>query len=246
MIAGYDRRDAVSLPVAPRRFDASPGSLDGLRIGVSAGLRLCRRWRRRCARAFDGAVDVLADSGAEMVDGRCRLRSRRRWRRCCSRSASPSRRRRCMDRDAVELALSDAEFRTVVDKGKGYRGVDYMAATHRRDPASRPIPRAVRFGRRAGDADSGGHCLRCRHHRRGRDRRQGRRPASRLVALLVADQPRRAAGGEHPMRVRRGRPADRAAGRRALARRGGDLPDRGGLRGGAALGECPPGLAGRS
>src|SRR5207247_5295475 len=35
VIAHYDQRDAVSLPVGKRQFDVSPGSLDGMRIAAS-------------------------------------------------------------------------------------------------------------------------------------------------------------------------------------------------------------------
>ena len=238
VIAGYDRRDAVSLPVAPRRFDASPASLDGLRIGVSPDFGYAPV-APAVRQAFQAAVDALADSGAEMVEvdvgfGAETLET------VLQPIGFTEQATAVMDRDAVELARSDAEFRSVVDKGKGLPRHRLHGGDAPADPASRPLPQAVRHGRCAGDADSGGHCLRSRHDRRRRDRRRGGRPASRLVAVLVADQSRRAAGGERPLRFRRGRPADRIADRRALARRGGHLPDRRRLRGGAAVGACPP------
>ena len=130
VIAGYDRRDAVSLPVAPRRFDASPASLDGLKIGVSADFGYAPV-APAVRQAFQAAVDALADSGAEMIEvdvgfGAETLET------VLQPIGFTEQATAVMDRDAVELALSDAEFRTVVDKGKDYRGVDYMAATHRR------------------------------------------------------------------------------------------------------------------
>ena len=62
---------------------------------------------------------------------------------------------------------------------------------------------------------------RCRQDRRPRGR-----SASRLVAVLLADQPGRPAGGDDAVRLRSRRLADRPSDRRALARRAHDLPHR--------------------
>lgn len=130
VIAGYDRRDAVSLPVAPRRFDASPSSLDGLRIGVSPDFGYAPV-APAVRQAFEGAVDALADSGAEMVEVDLGFRAET-LETVLQPIGFTEQATAVMDRDAAELARSDAEFRSVVDKGKGFRGTDYMAATHRR------------------------------------------------------------------------------------------------------------------
>lgn len=130
VIAGYDRRDAVSLPVAPRRFDASASSLDGLRIGVSPDFGYAPV-APAVRRAFQGAVDALADSGAEMIEADVGFGAEA-LETVLQPIGFTEQATAVMDRDAVELARSDPEFRKVVDKGRGFRGTDYMAATHRR------------------------------------------------------------------------------------------------------------------
>lgn len=130
VIAGYDRRDAVSLPQPPRRFDATPGSLAGLRIGVSADFGHAPVAPDVRA-AFAAAVDALADAGAEMRPVELGFGDE-----ILETVLQPigytEQATAAMDRDAEALARSDPEFQAVVGKGKGYRGTDYMAATHRR------------------------------------------------------------------------------------------------------------------
>ena len=130
VIAGYDRRDAVSLPQPPRTFDATPSSLAGLRIGVSADFGHAPLAPDVRA-AFDAAVDALADAGADMVavdvglDGEI-------LETVLQPIGYTEQATAAMGRDAEALARSEPEFQSVVVKGKGYRGTDYMAATHRR------------------------------------------------------------------------------------------------------------------
>ena len=66
IIAGYDMRDAASLPVAPRRLDVTPGSLKGLRIAFTPDLGFAAVSPDVRA-AFSSAVETLAELGAEMV-----------------------------------------------------------------------------------------------------------------------------------------------------------------------------------
>jgi aspartyl-tRNA(Asn)/glutamyl-tRNA(Gln) amidotransferase subunit A len=130
VIAGYDQRDAVSLPVEPRRFDPTPGLLDGLKIGVSADFGYAAVDPDVRA-AFAAAVDVLADLGAEIVPvapgfGPEILEN------VLQPIGFTEQATAVMGRDAEILALSEAEFRGVVAKGNTFRGTDYVAALHRR------------------------------------------------------------------------------------------------------------------
>jgi aspartyl-tRNA(Asn)/glutamyl-tRNA(Gln) amidotransferase subunit A len=130
VVAGYDRRDAVSLPEPRRRFDATAGSLAGLKIGVSADFGHAPVAAAVRA-AFGSAVDALADAGADMVEvdvglGTDTLET------VLQPIGYTEQATAVMDRDAAELALSDAEFQAVVARGKTFRGVDYVAALHRR------------------------------------------------------------------------------------------------------------------
>lgn len=130
VIAGYDRRDAVSLPVAPRTFDATPGALDGLTIGVSPDFGYAAVDPAVRA-AFAAAVETLGSLGATMVDVDPGLNDRT-LETVLQPIGFTEQATAAMDRDTANLALSEAEFQSVVAKGKGYRGTDYIAATHRR------------------------------------------------------------------------------------------------------------------
>jgi aspartyl-tRNA(Asn)/glutamyl-tRNA(Gln) amidotransferase subunit A len=130
VIAGYDRRDAVSLPQPARTFDATPGSLAGLRIGVSEDFGHAPVAPDVRA-AFAAAVDAFADAGAEIQPvavgfGADILET------VLQPIGYTEQATAALERDAASLALSEPEFRAVVAKGRGYRGTDYMAATHRR------------------------------------------------------------------------------------------------------------------
>jgi aspartyl-tRNA(Asn)/glutamyl-tRNA(Gln) amidotransferase subunit A len=81
--------------------------------------------------AFDGAVDALADTGAEMVPLEVGLEPDL-LETVLQPTGYTEQATAAMDRDAESLALSEAEFQAVVAQGKLYRGTDYMAATHRR------------------------------------------------------------------------------------------------------------------
>ena len=130
VIAGYDRRDAVSLPLAPRRFDAAPAPLDGLRIGVSPDFGHAAV-APAVRQAFDAAVDALSDAGAEMVPVEVGI-GNETLEKILQPIGFTEQATAAMGRDEEELARSDLDFRTVVDAGKRFRGTDYMEATHRR------------------------------------------------------------------------------------------------------------------
>ncbi len=130
VIAGHDRRDPGSLPIAGRSFAAKPRRLDGVRIGFSPDLGYAAVAGDVRA-AFKHAIDALADLGAELtaadpgVDPDV-LEEVLQPIAFTEQAASIA------ARDPALLAQSDQEYRDVIAKGRTYSGVDYMRATHRR------------------------------------------------------------------------------------------------------------------
>lgn len=130
VIAGYDPRDAASLPVEKRGFSAEPGLLGGLRIGFSEDLghAAVDPAVRVAVRA---AVDVLADLGAavsaddpgldaDVLDGVLKP------------IAFTEQAAAVAGRDDALLARSDPDYAAVIARGRTYLGTDYVGAAHRR------------------------------------------------------------------------------------------------------------------
>jgi aspartyl-tRNA(Asn)/glutamyl-tRNA(Gln) amidotransferase subunit A len=67
VVAHYDARDAVSLPVPPRRFETAPGALHGLKIAASVDLGFAAV-APSVRVAFSKVMDVLADLGADVSE----------------------------------------------------------------------------------------------------------------------------------------------------------------------------------
>jgi aspartyl-tRNA(Asn)/glutamyl-tRNA(Gln) amidotransferase subunit A len=130
VIAGHDRRDPGSLPIAGRSFAAKPRRLDGLRIGFSPDLGYAAVAGDVRA-AFKHAIDALVDMGAELtaadpgVDPDV-LEGVLKPIAFTEQAAAMS------GRDPALFARSDQDYRDVIAKGRSYSGVDYMTATHRR------------------------------------------------------------------------------------------------------------------
>lgn len=130
VIAGHDRRDPGSLPIAARSFAAKPRRLDGVRIGFSPDLGYAAVAGDVRA-AFKHAIDALADLGADLkaddpgVDPDV-LEEILQPIAFTEQAASIA------ARDPALLSQSDQEYRDVIVKGQAYSGIDYMRATHRR------------------------------------------------------------------------------------------------------------------
>ena len=154
VIAGYDRRDAVSLPLAPRRFDASPAPLDGLRIGISPDFGHAAV-APAVRQAFNAAVDTLADAGAEMVPVEVGVGNE------SPREDPPADRlHRAGDGgDGTRRGRTRALGPRLPYRGRCRQALP-RHRLHGRDPQARPAPRPlpwpVRKGRRPGHADGGG------------------------------------------------------------------------------------------
>lgn len=129
-IAGHDVRDAASLPVPPRRFDVSPGSLEGLKIAFTADFGFAAV-SPDVRKAFDAALDVLAQLGAELTRDDVGL-DPEVLEHTTKAIAYTEQAGAIVARDAAQLALSDAEYRDVITRGRQYSGTEYIDAMHRR------------------------------------------------------------------------------------------------------------------
>ncbi len=203
VMAGYDARDAVSLPQPARRFEVAAGRLEGLRIAVSPDLGFAPV-EPRVRAAFEAMVGHLAQLGATIVEDHPGLDAdvlERTLRPIGYTEQATAVQGRCESRPRALRARVP---------GGGQGGAPFLRRRlHGGHPSPghppRPVRDPVRPRRRARHADRAGHGLRRRHAGGGQDRRAGRRSPSGLVALLLADEPRGPAGGEPALRLRRGR-----------------------------------------
>lgn len=130
VIAGHDARDAASLPLGPRKYDAMPGRLDGVRIAFTPDLGFAAVAPDVRA-AFAGALRILSDLGAELVHDDLGL-DPEVLERTLKPIAYVEQAAAVLGRDAQALAPSDREYRDVIERGKQYQGTDYVDAMHRR------------------------------------------------------------------------------------------------------------------
>ena len=130
VIAGHDARDAASLPVEHRRFDTTPGRLDGIRIAFTPDLGYAAV-SPDVRKAFANAVEVFTELGAELraddpgLDPDVLERTIRPI-------AYTEQAAAVMERDAQALARSDRDFQELIARGRNYRGIEYVEALHRR------------------------------------------------------------------------------------------------------------------
>jgi aspartyl-tRNA(Asn)/glutamyl-tRNA(Gln) amidotransferase subunit A len=130
VVAHYDRRDAVSLPVGKRRFDPRPGSLAGLKIASSQDFGFAAV-APSVRDAFSDAINVLARLGAEIVELKPALGTGL-LEEVLQPIGFTEQAAAVMHRTPSELALSEPEFLAVVAKGDSVRGIDYVDALHKR------------------------------------------------------------------------------------------------------------------
>jgi aspartyl-tRNA(Asn)/glutamyl-tRNA(Gln) amidotransferase subunit A len=130
VIAGHDVRDAASLPVPSRRFDATPGSLAGLKIAFTPDFGFAAV-APEVRKAFEAALEVLRQLGAELVRDDVGL-DPDVLEHTAKAIAYTEQAGAVTTRDAAQLALSDAEYRDVIALGRRYSGAEYIDAMHRR------------------------------------------------------------------------------------------------------------------
>ncbi|MEP6565713.1 MAG: amidase family protein [Mesorhizobium sp.] len=129
-IAGYDVRDAASLALKPQEYSKIRPSAKGLRVAFSADFGYAPVDPQVRA-AFTAAVDVLASAGAELVEVPFVL-DPRMLDKVLKPIAFTEQAASVGDRGDDAFVDSDDAFRAVLQKGLGYSGADYMAATHLR------------------------------------------------------------------------------------------------------------------
>ncbi|MBR0816254.1 amidase [Bradyrhizobium diazoefficiens] len=133
VIAGYDLRDAASVPVSARRFNTDAGRLEGVRIAASADLGYAAVSPDVCA-AFGKALAVLDSCGAQVtMDGPGLdpdiLEHTLKPIAFTEQAAAVA------TKTAADLAGSEADYRDVVSAGRSYSGTDYIEASYRRGQA---------------------------------------------------------------------------------------------------------------
>jgi len=130
VVAGYDSRDAVSLPVEKRRFDTSAASLEPLKIAVSPDFGFAAV-TPVVHEALGAVTHVLADLGADIVAMQPALGTRL-LEEVLQPIGFTEQAAAVMYREPAELAVSEPEFQEVVAKGRAVRGIDYVEALHKR------------------------------------------------------------------------------------------------------------------
>jgi aspartyl-tRNA(Asn)/glutamyl-tRNA(Gln) amidotransferase subunit A len=130
VIAGYDPRDAASLPVRMRPLSTPARGLDGKRIAASADLGYAAI-SPSIRRAFSEAVDILANLGAEIRHSHPGL-DPKLLERTLKPIAFTEQAAAVAGKSEADLARSDADYRRVISQGRTYSGVDYIEATYRR------------------------------------------------------------------------------------------------------------------
>jgi aspartyl-tRNA(Asn)/glutamyl-tRNA(Gln) amidotransferase subunit A len=130
VIAGHDVRDAASLPMTPNRFDSTPGSLAGLKIAFTPDLGFAAV-STEVRKFFAAAVDALGNLGAELVPDNAGI-DPEVLERTIKPIAYTEQAAAVLGREEAMLTRSDRDYNDVIVRGRAYRGIDYVDATHRR------------------------------------------------------------------------------------------------------------------
>jgi aspartyl-tRNA(Asn)/glutamyl-tRNA(Gln) amidotransferase subunit A len=131
VIATHDLRDAASLPVPSRSFDAKPVRLDGVRIGSSVDFGYAAV-APDVRRAFQAAIETLGSLGAGIAPD-CVHFEPDMLERILKPIAYTEQAAAVSARGAGALASSDSDYRDVVAKGAVYSGIEYVEAGYRRN-----------------------------------------------------------------------------------------------------------------
>jgi len=115
VVAAHDLRDAASLPVPPRSFDATPGKLDGIRIGSSSDFGYAAV-APDVRKAFQSAVETLGSLGAGIAAD-CVQFAPDMLERILKPIAYTEQAAAVSARDVGALTASDGDYRDIVAKG---------------------------------------------------------------------------------------------------------------------------------
>ena len=130
IIAGYDARDAASLPVPGAPKAAELEHSGKLRIAFSPDLGYAPV-APEVAAAVKAAVDALADAGGR-IDTPSFTLDPDVLESVLKPIAFTEQAAAVGSRDAADLQLSEPAYRAVVGRGRQYRGIDYITASYRR------------------------------------------------------------------------------------------------------------------
>jgi len=130
VIAGHDVRDAASLPVNGVRFDATPGSLQGLKIAFTPDLGFAAV-SADVRKTFGEAVDALTELGASLVSDNSGI-DPEVLERTIKPIAYTEQAAAVLGREEAILRRSDRDYNNVIARGRAYRGIEYVDAMHRR------------------------------------------------------------------------------------------------------------------
>jgi len=130
VIAGHDSRDAASLPLERRRFDPTAEQLDGLKIAFTPDLGFAAV-SSEVRKAFASAAETLEELGADLVPDQLKI-DPEVLEQTIKPIAYTEQAAAVLGRDEATMARSDREYHDVIARGRTYRGIDYVGATHRR------------------------------------------------------------------------------------------------------------------
>ncbi|MEH2516346.1 Asp-tRNA(Asn)/Glu-tRNA(Gln) amidotransferase A subunit family amidase [Bradyrhizobium sp. AZCC 1610] len=130
-VSTHDLRDAASLPVPARSFDATAAKLDGIRIGSSVDFGYAAV-APDIRKAFQSAVETLGSLDASIVPD-CVQFEPDMLDRILKPIAYTEQAAAVSARGANALMASDSDYRDVVTKGASYSGIEYVEAGYRRN-----------------------------------------------------------------------------------------------------------------
>lgn len=130
VVAHYDRRDAVSLPLGHRHFDTTVTNLAGLKIAASVDFGFAAV-TPAVRNSFTSVIDALSDCGAALSDLKAPIGARL-LEEVLQPIGFTEQATAVMSRSDADLAMSEPEFQAVVAKGRSFQGIDYVEALHKR------------------------------------------------------------------------------------------------------------------
>ena len=129
VIAGHDVRDGASLPVKGMRYDATAGSLAGLKVAFTPDLGFAAV-SADVLKTFSAAVDAFNELGADLVPDDTGI-DPEVLERTIKPIAYTEQAAAVIGREQ-STGRSDRDYNDVLERGRTYRGIDYVDAMHRR------------------------------------------------------------------------------------------------------------------
>ena len=131
IMAGHDLRDPASLPVGPRRFDARPRTLDGVRIATSIDFGYAPVGAE-VRTAFAAAINTLDICGARISDGGASL-DPSLLDDTLKPIAFTEQAAAIAGRSIDDFNASESDYREMLRAGRAFAGIDYVESGYRRN-----------------------------------------------------------------------------------------------------------------